>query len=102
MDGIVRIDKVVAVLEVWLDATFFPFAKMKVKVLERSHDFLAVANLAYRDPVSGVPEYTSGLGDNAEEAVNDLLLRFVSEIREYSPSTELTESHFEWSAHEDF
>ena len=86
----------------WLDATF-PFAKMKVKVLERSPgNFLAVPNLARRNAISGETEYTSGLGGNVEEAVSDLLVRFVSEVREHSPSSGLNEGDFEWSAPEDF
>jgi hypothetical protein len=102
MDGVIRIEKVVAMLEVWFDATF-PFAKMKVKVLGRSQgDFLAVPNLAFRNPTSGEPEYTSGLGDTAEDAANDLLTRFVSEVRSYKMSNELTNEDFEWSAFEDF
>jgi hypothetical protein len=102
MDGVMRIDKVVAMLEVWLDATF-PFAKIKVKVVDRSKGgLIAVPNLAFRNPRSGEPEYTSGLGDTAEEAVNDLLVRFVSEVRSQKPSHELTEEDFEWSAPEDF
>jgi hypothetical protein len=102
MDGVIRIDKVVTILEVWFDATF-PFAKMKVKVLDRSKgDFLAVPNLAFRNPTSGSPEYTSGLGNTIDEAVNDLLVRFVSEVRSYKSGNELTEADFEWSAPEDF
>jgi hypothetical protein len=81
MDGVIRIDKVVAMWEVWFDATF-PFVIMKVKVLERSNgDFLAVPNLALRNATSGEPDYTSGLGNSVEEAVNDLLTRIVSDVR---------------------
>ena len=102
MDGIIRIDKVVSELEVWLDASF-PFAKFKVKVLERSNgDYLAVPNLARRDRVSGERDGLSGLGDDPEEAVNDLLARFVSNVRENSIGIELSEADFEWSAPEDF
>ncbi len=101
MDGIIRINKVAAILEVWLDATF-PFAKMKVKVLDRSTDFLAVPNLIFKNPVSGDLEYISGLGVTAEEAINDLLVRFVADIRSLKPSTKLTETDFEWSAPEEF
>jgi hypothetical protein len=102
MDGVRRIDRVVAQFEVWLDETF-PFAKTKVKVLERSPgDFLAVPNLAVRNLTSREPEYISGLGSTVEEAVNDLLVRFVSGVRKHSPISGLTESNFEWSAPEDF
>jgi hypothetical protein len=101
MDGVIRIDKVVAMWEVWLDATF-PFPKIKVNVLERSHgDFIAVPNLARRNATSGEAEFISGLRGNVEEAVSDLLLGIVSEVRERSPSSGLTAADFEWSAPED-
>lgn len=102
MDGVIRIDKVVAVLDVWLDQTF-PFAKMKVKVLERSPgDLLAVPNVAYRNSASGSIEYTAGIGSTVEESVNDLLVRFVAEVRQYAPEGGLSDVDFEWSAPEDF
>lgn len=102
MDGIIRIDKVVASYEVWLDAAF-PFAKMKVKVLQRgTEDFAAFPNLARRDPISRNPDYTCGLGGTADAALNDLLTRFVAEVREHLPSNGYTPDDFEWSAHEDF
>ena len=103
MDGISRIDKVAALLDVWLDAELFPFAKMKVKVLERSPgDFLAVTNLHRKDAPSGEPEYLAGLGDSIDSAASDLLKVFVSDVREHLPSQGFVEEDFEWSAPEDF
>lgn len=103
MQGVSRIDRVAAHFEVWLDAALFPFPKMKVKVLERSGgDFLAVTNVHRRNASSRHPEYVSGLGDNVESALQDLLERFVSDVRENSPHNALGEEDFEWSAPEDF
>jgi hypothetical protein len=102
MDGIRRIDRVVAQLEAWLDGSF-PFAKIKIKVLERDPgDLLAVPNVAIRHPTTRYPEGISGLGATVEEAVDDLLARFVAGVRENTPPTGLTEADFEWSAPEDF
>jgi hypothetical protein len=42
------------------------------------------------------------LGSSVEEAVSDLLTRFMAGVRENTPATGLTENDFEWSAYEDF
>src|SRR5690349_6027730 len=92
MGGIARIDRVVAQLEVWLDGSFFPFPKMKVKVIQRqSGDFLAVPNVAIRNLTSREPDGISGLGNSVDEAVNDLLPRFVAGVRLHTPDTGLTQ-----------
>ena len=102
MDGVARIDRVVAQLEVCLDGTF-PFPKLKVKVLQRQGgDYLAVPNVAIRHRVTREPDWIAGLGNTAEEAVEDLLPSFVRGVRENTPQGGLTESDFEWSAPEDF
>lgn len=103
MDGIVRIDKVAALLDVWLDPNLFPFPKLRVKVLERSsNDFLAVTNVLPRDPKTGELGYVSGLGGSIDESVDDLLCRFVADVRKYSETRTMTAADFEWSAAEDF
>ncbi len=102
MDGILRIDRIVGEFDVWLDESF-PFAKMKVKVLNRAcGDFLAVTNLGVRSLTTGERDGIAGLGDSADEAVSDLLIRFVSLVRENTPEAGLTASDFEWSEPEDF
>ena len=102
MDGILRVERVVVLLDVWLDADLFPFPKMKVKVLERSsNDYLAITNVYRLDTKSREPEYVSGLAETVENAIDDLLVRFVSDVRENSERP-LTEQDFEWSASEDF
>lgn len=103
MDGILRIDKVVATFDIWLDADVFPVPKMKVKILERSKvDFLAVGNLHRRDSDSGYPEYLSGLGETVASALHDFLGNFVADVREHTPAQGFLSEDFEWSAHEDF
>jgi hypothetical protein len=100
--GVIRIDRVVEQLEVWFDQSF-PFAKIRVKVLERSSgDFLAVPNVSVLNRTSREPESIAGLGRTAEDAVHDLLDRFVEEAREQTPLGGLTESDFGWDTPEDF
>ena len=102
IDGITDIDKVVAEFDVWLDPKLFPFPKMKVKVKQRSHDFAAFSNLSRCDRSTGVPDGIAGLGSTADEALRDLLKRFVSDAQECSPPEGLAEDDFTWSSHEDF
>jgi len=102
MDGIIRIDRVIAEFDVWLDADLFPVPKMRVKVLKRAEGFIAVTNLSRRDRSTGLPDGTAGLGSTADEALTDLLTRFVSDVREFLPENGLVESDFAWSAPDDF
>jgi hypothetical protein len=102
MNGVIRIDRIIGYYDVWLENSF-PFAKMMVKVIERSaHDYLAVPNLMVRHKTSREPEFISGLGPNAAEAVDDLLARFAEGVRSNTPALGLTEDDFEWSAPEEF
>lgn len=102
MKGIVRIDQVVGMYEVWLDETF-PCAKMKIKVLKRGDDdFLAVPNLAVRNRISRQPEFTSGLGADPKSAIDDAMKYFMKEVDENRPDRDLAEDDFEWSASEEF
>ena len=102
MQGVIRIDRVVAEFHVWFDHSI-PFAKMKIKVLERQKgDFLAVSNLAIRNLLSKESDWISGLGTSIEEALSDFLPRFFDLVAENTPNSGLTESNFEWSATEDF
>jgi hypothetical protein len=102
MTGIVRIDQVVGMYEVWLDESF-PFAKMKIKVLKRGDgDFLAVPNLAVRDRISRQPEFMSGLGADPKSAIDDAMEYFMKEVDENRPDRDFAEDDFEWPACEDF
>jgi hypothetical protein len=102
MNDIIRIDRVVAEFDVWL-GEMFPFAKMKVKVLDRKNEgLLAIPNLHVLNKLSREPEYMCGLGDTVEEAVEDALARFTGLARQHMPETGLTIADFSWSAPEDF
>ena len=97
-----RIDKVVANYEVWLDDDF-PFAKMKVKVLQRADDdFLAVSNLNVRNSLTRDIEFIAGLGTTPDIALTDLLHRFCDLVREQLSHGPLGEEDFVWSASEEF
>ncbi len=100
--GIARIDRIVAVFEVWAPETL-PFAKFKVKIVERKGDnFAGFTNVAIRNPETGQPEWTAGLGASVEEALRDVLQCFLREIEENSLGRPLNEGDFVWSAPKDF
>ncbi|MES1213107.1 MAG: hypothetical protein ABUL64_00835 [Singulisphaera sp.] len=100
---ILRVERVVAEFNVWL-GELFPFAKMKVKVIERNigEGFLAVPNLVVRNRLSHDPEYISGISDTIDGALDDAICRFVELARQNAPESGLTEADFIWSAAEDF
>ncbi|WP_157604918.1 hypothetical protein [Schlesneria paludicola] len=103
MDGIVRITRVVALFDIWVDTDLFPFLKMKVKVVEKSEgSYLALMNVHRRDRTSGETDYLSGFADTVDAAIADLLTTFVSEVREHVPEGGLIDNDFEWSDHENF
>jgi hypothetical protein len=103
IDGITRIDRVAGVFEIWPRDSDFPFAKFKVKVLERGGgDFLGVPNLAVRNADTGEPEYTSGLGKTVEAALADAVKYFLRSVKQHNPAAGLSEADFVWSACEDF
>jgi len=101
--GIVRIDRLAGIFEVWPDEGDFPFAKFKIKVIERAGgDFLGVPNLAVRNSTTGDPEYISGLGQSIEGALVDTIKYFFREVKQHTPAKGLAEADFVWSACEDF
>ncbi len=110
MRGIIRIDRVVANFEVWPDGQF-PFAKFKVKILSRLEadsseslpgNFLAVPNVAIRSIIDNEADYTSGIGNTVQEALSDLLVRFIEQAQENIPANGFKDSDFVWSECEDF
>ena len=100
IDGINRIDKIVATCVVWLDPEIFPSPNMKVKVskgVDWDNGFIASGNLFLRDVSTGGIDSSAGLGLTVDEALNDFLTRFVSDARERSLEKTLDENDFEWS-----
>lgn len=103
MKGIHSIDKVVATYEVTLDSTIVPQMLMKVKVLSRSiGDFLASANVARIDKQLGFSAGECGLGDTEQEALSDLLTRFVQDAQMHRPPNGYLDSDFEWKTADEF
>jgi|APCry1669189241_1035207.scaffolds.fasta_scaffold38041_2 hypothetical protein len=102
LSGIARIDRVVAQFDIWLDSDLFPIPKMKTKVLRRTDDYVAVSNLIRRDRATGFPDGIAGLGSTPDEALSDLLMRFIADARASMPPNGFIESDFSWSAAEDF
>jgi hypothetical protein len=99
VEGLFVCERVVAVLHVSDSLTRLPFARFKVKVLERPDGtFFACPNVAIRG-VTGDAEWIGGLGDSIDEAVADCLRYFYGTWAERS---ELVESDFVWSDPQDF
>jgi hypothetical protein len=102
VDGVIRIDRVAAVFDVWVGANL-PFPEFKVKIIERfGKGFLGLPNVAVRNPKTGNPECISGLGETIEDALSDTLASFFREIESNRPEHALTDDDFAWSAAEDF
>jgi hypothetical protein len=102
MKGVARIDRVAAVFDIWSDGSL-PFAKFKIKVIERGqNDYLGVPNIAIRNPLTGDPEYTSGLGKTIEDALVDTIRFFSREVAQNTGGKELTIADFIWSDFADF
>ncbi|ODA28179.1 hypothetical protein [Planctopirus hydrillae] len=100
--GITRLERIVAEYDAWLDLDLFPVSKMRVKVIQRLNDYAAFTNLRRCNRADGQPDGTAGLGDTPDEALKDLLTRFVAEAREALPPDGFVETDFVWSAPEDF
>lgn len=101
-NAIIRADLVVSELHVWLNEDLFPFPKMKVKILKRDHDYVALPNLHVLDLQTRSPDYISGIGSDEDEAFCDLIERFVDLAKNNSPPEGLNEEDFEWSSPDDF
>ena len=97
LHGAARIRKVVGVFEI-SENTRVPYGKFKIKVLEDSlGGYLAFPNLAYLK--DGEPDWTSGLGETIETALQDALFNFMESLPK---PNQCSLDYFEWSAPEDF
>lgn len=102
MTGILKIERVVGIFEVWLDASLIPHPRMRVKVLERADDFLAISNMERIDPGTGRESGVVGHGETAEEALDELLRKFVADARDNCPANGYTQDQFAWTDPIDF
>ena len=100
--GIVQINRLVAEYDILLDQNLFPILRMRVKVFERENDYAAFSNLSRCDRSTGAPDGIAGLGCTEDEALTDLLNRFVTDVREHLPPNGYDEADFAWSSPEDF
>jgi hypothetical protein len=99
IEGLGPVERVAAMFQVGPPLTWLPFAAFKVKVIERAGDtFLGVPNVAVL-AADGSPHWVSGLGDTAEEALEDALNHFV---RSLDGRQDLPEDAFVWSDPHDF
>jgi hypothetical protein len=99
VEGLGPIDRVVSVFQVGPPLERLPFPSFKIKVVERTNgSFLAVPNVAALGP-DGQPDWEAGLGDTVEEALEDVLRRFVRILDERKPSSE---ADFTWSDPREF
>jgi hypothetical protein len=95
--GASSISRVANVYEIQ-DFQGVPWSKYKIKVLERSKDFLAVPNVAVRT-AEGAVEWISGIGRTEAEALQDA----VSQISEALSARGIWRPEdFEWSDPHEF
>jgi len=99
VEGLLVCERVVAVFHVSDSLARLPFARFKVKVLERPDGtFFACPNVAVRGP-AGDAEWIGGFGVTIDEAVEDGLRFFFGT---WADRQDLTESDFVWSDLHDF
>lgn len=99
IDGLGPIARVAAVFEIGPPLELLPFAKFKVKIIERDDgSFLGVPNVA-KVGLDWQPEWIGGLGASVEEALEDALRNFVQSL---GNRTDLAEDSFAWAEPEDF
>jgi hypothetical protein len=80
------------------DAHRLPGGKFKIKVLERTDDFIAVPNVCTKSE-GGQPEWICGLGATELEALQDAIERIMLDL---SSKDEWGEEDLEWSDPRDF
>ena len=94
-----RIERVVAEFHVW-STREFPYAKVKVKILEDSKGcFLGQSNMAAKSRRDGSPDWIVGSGKSVEEALEVTVKNLLASIAD---NNAFSENDFEWAAPEDF
>jgi hypothetical protein len=91
--------RVAATFQIGPPLEWLPFPSFKVKVLERGDDsFLGVPNVSAK-ALDGSPQWTSGLGNTVEQALEDTLNYFVKSLDD---RRDLPEAAFIWTDPEQF
>ena len=75
-----------------------PSGKLKIKVLERSADFIALPNVCVKS-ATGEKEWTCGIGKNEVEALQDAITRTMADL---GSREEWAEEQLAWSDPRDF
>lgn len=102
VEGVKKIYRIADIFEIW-PGDELPMAKFKVKVLERpGEQYLGVPNIAIRNPETGEPEWTGGLGDTVQAAVEDAIRYIFLEIKTNKYERQLTCDDFCWADPDDF
>lgn len=79
IEGVIRIDRVVDVFEIHVNFDF-PISGLKIKVMETPHgEFFGFPNAAAKDS-DGDPDWVSGLGHSAAEALENTLKDFLQTL----------------------
>ena|SRR5579872_2448577 len=100
--GVGRIDRIAAEFQIWT-GNKLPFASFRIKVIERHGiGFLGVPNVNVKNSITGMPEWTSGLGETIDGALQDTLISFFLEIKTHYPEAGGTEDNFVWADPDDF
>lgn len=92
LHGALRLERLCGVYEL-VDTNRIPGGTVKIKVLERSTDFMALPNVCTRSE-SGEPDWICGLGQSEGEALQDAIARIMSALIVRS---EWTEDQLEWA-----
>jgi hypothetical protein len=99
VEGLGPVSRVAAVFEIGPPLAWLPFAKFKIKVLEKSDGFfLAIPNVCVKG-LDGSPDWSSGLGSTVEAALEDALNYFVMSLDDHR---DLPEKAFMWADPDDF
>lgn len=98
IDGIGRIERIVAEFYVWSNKV--PNAKFKVRIKEeQTGGFAGYVNLAVKDQYGG-GDWTIGYGKTVSEALEDAIHSFLETLEGYDNL--LQDEDFEWSDPHDF
>jgi hypothetical protein len=98
----VTIHRIAGMFEIWAGGKL-PFPTFRIKIIERpGAGFAGFLNVAVKNRADGSAEWTGGLGDSLESALEVAIANFFQEIEKHKPDHELTEADFLWALPENF
>jgi hypothetical protein len=101
IEGIINIERVVA--EFHIECPALPSRSFRIKIRETTKGrYVGYPNVAIKSS-DDTPEWSSGLGETINEALEDTVRSFMASLRKYRGDRAiLSEDHLEWTACEDF